>query len=333
MSVVARALRATARGSTLKRVAYPVADRLLGAWGAWRSRSYDIENSVALVSTGRGGSTWLAELVMSLPNRVMIWEPLHLGNNPAVARLGVGWNTYLPHDAEAPELETYLRRLLTGRELSTQTLTSLSFDLKALLRPEGFVVKFVQVHPMLPWFERRFPTVPIVGLVRHPCAVVASQLKHGPTWRTLTKDTLDVDPAMLADFPHIAQVFERIETTSEALAFEWGVRTFFLLRAERPLVVAYEALVADPPAEAERIFAYLGEALPPSAVAQARRPSATTNESTEYEGWRDRLTSWQRTVSADDQERIIAMAHDLGVTCYGPDPWPELPGVAPSALS
>lgn len=332
MSAVERILRKAVNVPAVKRVAYPVADRVLEGYGAWRMRDYDIRDTVALVSTGRGGSTWLAELVTSLPNRVLIWEPLHLGNNPAVRDLGVGWNTYLPPEAEAPELEAYLARLLTGRALNTRTLTSLNFRASSLLRPEGIVVKFVQIHLMLPWFAERFP-VPVVGLVRHPCAVVASQLRHGKGWASLTKEKLDVDPALLADHPHIARAFESIETTAQALAFAWGIKTWALIRANRRLLVAYESLLEGPVAEAQRVFDYIGNPLPPGTAAQVRLPSATTNAEADYDGWQDRLTAWQRTLSPKDQEQILTMAHDLEVTCYGEGPRPDFSGTTSPDLS
>lgn len=327
MSTLEKILQRAAGGAALKKAVYPVADRLLEGYGAWRMRDYDIRNTVALVSTGRGGSTWLAEQVMSLPNRVLVWEPLHLGNNPGVRELGVGWNTYLLPETEALALESYLERLFTGRAFSTRTLTSLNFDARSFLRPEGIVVKFVQAHLLLPWLTRRFP-VPVVGLIRHPCAVVASQLRHNDAWASVDKSRLDVDPRLLADQPDVARAFETIETRVDALAFAWGIKTRALVRSPGRLLVAYEALLEDPASEAQRIFTYIGQTPPPDIAARIRRPSATTNSVVSYEGWEDRLTAWRRSLTVEDQERILAMAHRLGVTCYGVDPRPDLSLVA-----
>ena len=312
---LASGLRSVAAGHVVKRVAYPVADRLLESYGALRCRNYDIRKSIALVATGRGGSTWLAELLLGLPNRVLIWEPLHLGNNPAIAEYGFGWNPYVPTDGEAPALETYLQRLLTGRALSTRTLTSLNFEAAALINPAGFVVKFVQAHALMPWFVRRFP-VPVIGLVRHPCAVVASQLNHGQSWRTLTKEKLSVSDQMLEDFPHIQRVFDRLSTTPEALAFEWATKTYFLLRTERRLLLTYETMLAEPQRVARQIFGYLGHEVPPDVIARIRAPSATTHRDAVYRGWEDRLGGWKENISVEDQAGILRIAHEVGVDLY-----------------
>ena len=332
MSVANPLLSKLAAADVARRYGYPVADRILEAYGIVRCRSFDIRNSVALVATGRGGSTWLAELVTQLPNRVLLWEPLHLGNNPAIARHGLGWNPYLPVGSEHPEFETYLRKLLTGNALNTRTLTSLNFDLRALLAPRGFVVKFVQAHGIMPWFSRLFP-VPIVGMIRHPCAVVASQLKHGKSWRNLTKENIDVNINMLRDYPHMEAVFDRIGTTVEALAFEWALKTYFLLQTDRRLLLTYEAMVAEPWKEAERVFAYLEEPTPSGILGGLEAPSATTHHEANYDNWEDRLRGWQRQLSHAEQDQILGVAHDMRVTLYGAGLYPDTATFEPIRIS
>ena len=310
-------------GSTAARdLLYPLADRVLHSYGAVRFRRYDVNDTIALVSTGRGGSTWLAELVMKLPNRVLLWEPLHLGNNPYVARFGLGWNPYVPRAEEAPELEAYLNRLMTGRALSTSTLTSLNLNLRSLANPEGFVVKFVQGHGLMPWFTRRFD-VPVIGLVRHPCAVVSSQLKHGNSWRSLTKSKLDVPDRVWEDYPHWREVYDRIETTEEALAFAWAIKTHFLLESDYRLIVFYEEMVESPASTAEEIFSSLGVETPAGALGQMAAPSATTHAGTVYTNSSNRLDSWTRNLSLVDQGRILSVCHDIGVRFYTSDLMPD----------
>lgn len=314
-------------GSTAARdLLYPLADKVLHSYGAVRFRRYDVNNTIALVSTGRGGSTWLAELVMKLPNRVLLWEPLHLGNNPYVARFGLGWNPYVPRAEEAPELEAYLNRLMTGRALSTSTLTSLNLNLRSLANAEGFVVKFVQGHGLMPWFTRRFD-VPVIGLVRHPCAVVSSQLKHGNSWRSLTKSKLDVSDRMWEDYPHWLGVYERIETTEEALAFAWAIKTYLLLESDCRLVVSYEEMVESPASTAREIFSRLGVGLPAGALDQMAAPSATTHADAVYTDPSKRLGSWTRNLSMGDQDRILSVCHDVGVKLYTTDLMPDSEGM------
>lgn len=86
----------------------------------------------------------------------------------------------------------------------------------------------------------------------------------------------------------------------------------------------------DPEATAQRIFEDIGQSPAPDIAARIRRPGATTNARASYDSWKKRLVAWRRALPADDPERVHAMAHRLGVTCYGADPRPDLSLSAPA---
>jgi aspartyl-tRNA(Asn)/glutamyl-tRNA(Gln) amidotransferase subunit B len=56
--------------------------------------------------------------------------------------------------------------------------------LAEIVTNEKLIVKLIRGGRMLPWFSERFPVRSIVSIVRHPCAVVASQMSYQDTWRT-----------------------------------------------------------------------------------------------------------------------------------------------------
>ena len=301
----------------LRKAVYPVANAALRLHGRTRSRSYPIENTIVVASTGRGGSTWLAEIVNTLPGYHMLWEPLHLKNNPVCQRYGFTWQNYIRPDEEAPVKSRYVRSLLTGAELTTGTLSSLSLQPSRLLWPRGYTVKFVNANMMLGWMLRRFP-VRAVLMVRHPCAVVASQLAHGG-WKGLTKDVLTIPAGLLDDYPHLRDVFEDIERPEEVLAFEWSVATLVPLRHPAPhpwLLTTYEWLVEDGHNEVDRLFGHLGEPVPAAAYDHLRKASATVSDESNLAVGRDVLTGWRHRLSPSQVDNVVRVAHDAGVTVY-----------------
>lgn len=326
--------------STLARKLYPVADLVFGAYGRLRARRYDLSETIIVSSSGRGGSTWLAEIVATLPGRILLWEPLHLNNNPECVRHGFTWQNYIRKDTGAPQKQQYLKRLLRGEALSTRTLTSLHFKPLRFLSPKGYVVKFVNANMMLYWLLQRFP-VRAVLMVRHPCAVVSSQLVYG-AWEGVTKETCTIPEFLFDDYPQFRDVFDRIQEPEEVLAFEWAVQTHVPLSQPLPhpwLVTTYERLVEHGREEVERIFEYLGEPVPSAAYDSLRTASATTVSDSNVAAGKNPLTGWKSRLTTVQIDNILRVVREMGVDYYSGDLLPDyerLPGydeVQPIATS
>lgn len=301
----------------LARKLYPVADVVLGAYGRLRARRYDLRNTILVSSSGRGGSTWLAEIIATLPHRVLLWEPLHLGNNPDCARHGFTWQNYIRSGVDAPDKRVYLDRLFRGRELSTRTLTSLHFNLLHFLSSRGYVVKFVNANMMLYWMLQQFPLRTVL-MVRHPCAVIASQLVHG-SWAGLSKEACTIPEFLFEDYPHFRHVFERISEPEEVLAFEWATQTCVPLSQPLPhpwYLTTYEGLVEHGREEVGRIFSYLGEPVPQAAYERLATASATTVSNSNVSAGKNPLVGWRTRLVSKQIDNILRVTHEMGIDYY-----------------
>lgn len=302
---------------------YPLADTILGAWGRFHARGYDPNDTILVSAPGRGGSTWLAEIVAALPGRVLLWEPLHLGNNPGCTKYGFTWQNYVCPGAAAPEKQAYLERLFRGQELSTRTLTSLNFHASRLIAPKGYVVKFVNANMMLYWLCRHFPLRTVL-MVRHPCAVVSSQLIHG-AWGGLRKEQCTIPDGLFEAYPHFRDVYEGIRGPEEVLAFEWAMQTYVPLAQPLPhpwLLTTYEGLVERGPEEVERIFAYLGEPVPPAAYEGLAAASATTVSDSNVAAGKNPLVGWRSRLSSAQVDNILRVTSAMGIDFYTEDVLP-----------
>jgi hypothetical protein len=120
--------------------------------------------------------------------------------------------------------------------------------------PSLLVTKMVRYHHLLPVLFAHVPGLRVVGIVRHPCAVVSSFLRTPREWRA------EWD----ADREWRSAPSKNQGRSEEYYGFErWKQLTerFLELAVEHPggfLGVRYEALVADPLRQTERIFAFAG---------------------------------------------------------------------------
>jgi hypothetical protein len=218
---------------------------------------------------------------------------------------------YMRPDQEDDALLDYVRRILTGqirdRWIDRQVET---------IRPKWRVIKDVRACLFLRWINNHFPEVPIVFIIRHPCAVVASRTNLG--WAP----DLDLDPLLdqeplLEDFlGEKLAIISNARTDEEKHAIAWCVSNLVPLRQfhDTPLhVVFYENLYLHPEEVIPKIFSAIGRPYTESVFRYARRPSTTTRmQSAVFDG-ADIISAWRQDLSGDAIARVLGIVNDFGL--------------------
>ncbi|MCS4122731.1 sulfotransferase [Salinibacter ruber] len=306
-----------------------IGNRLLDMYGRLRARRYDARDAIVVACTGRGGSTWLAQIITSLPRHHLRWEQLHWRTNPKCQEYGFGEPTYLTSEIAIKEQEKYVHQILSGQTFSSAIHTKKYFRPLKLLTVRSYVAKLVTANMMLPWLVETFG-VRAVFMIRHPCAVVKSQLKHG-AWDEVGKSFCE-HPALFEAYPHLGSLFEEVERQEEVLAFNWAVQNFVPLALPQPVpwvTTTYETLVGDGMEEARRIFDALGEEVPHRAGKQFHTPSVTTVDSSNVAQGENPLTGWREYLSNRQVNRILSVTHEAALCFYTEALRPE---ASPSSL-
>jgi len=283
----------------------------------------EYSQNIILACHPRGGSTWLAEMICTLPEYEMIWEPFNEQQVHFVDEYGFGRHNYSGQDAVSePESIHYIRELLTGKRLCGGYLGPyLSLpDLIRRIRAQRLLFKCTRANMVLGLISSTVPLRTILVL-RHPCAVVASQMKH-PGWEYVRKDHPSVARCvgdLLEDYPQWAGLWETVSTKDEILAFIWGARTVLPLR-ETALsewcVTTYEDLVTDGHSELERIFKYLDHDVPEAAYRRFEVPSATTRGGSAENQGTDFLRTWRDRLEERQIQRILEITREMGIDFY-----------------
>lgn len=301
---------------TFKSLLRSLGNRVLSAYGEWRARRYNVEDTIVVACTGRGGSTWLAQIISSLPHHHLLWEQLHWRTNEECQEYGFGKPLYLTREEATFEQEQFVRQVLKGQTLPSAINTSRYFQPLDLMRVRAYVAKFVTANMLLPWLVSTFG-VRAVFMIRHPCAVLASQMEHG-MWAEVGKDFCE-HPTLFDERPRLRETFEAISRKEEILAFNWAVQNVVPLSQSQPvpwIMTTYERLVDRGMEEVTRIFQGLGEPVPKRAESMLYLPSATANNTDDYLRKRRQLRKWRRRLSTTQIDRILRVVHDAGVTMY-----------------
>jgi len=288
----------------------------------YRDTNRDERRSFMVAGTGRSGTTWLAEIIRSqVPCRLM-FEPF----NPRKVSAYRSFNyfQYMRPEETNAELRKYCLTVFTGNIRDPWIDRDVS-----VLRPQSRLIKDIRANLMLRWLCREFPSIPVVFLVRHPCAVVSSRMKLA--WAT------DSDIAPLLGQPRLVEdhladkirVFERAKTPEEKHALVWCVSNLVPLRqfgAGELTTVFYENLCANPSQEIDRIFRRLGHPYDASVFGRLHQPSMMSSQGSAVVTGDDRIAGWQKELSPRQIRAVLGVVEAFGLgDLYGESAMPVRP--------
>lgn len=300
-------MNARRRAATAKRAAVAWGTRLLNLG------PHSLDDTTLICGTPRSGTTWVAQTIAADPGSAVLFEPLHPDNVPLVRQAGFSWMQYVPPGTDWPSGERVLRRIFEGRILNAWTAQ----EIDRPQRVTTWVVKCVRANRLLPWLSERLPVRTLL-VVRHPCAVVASQIAAG--WPP-PKDP--GDSRLDSDFPQIAAVRHSATTPDEIRALRWAIDTLVPLSHAKGrgwAVVTYEQLARGQEAWRE-VFERWGVPLPLRFGERVAAASSTTLDSSREH---DRISGWTKQLDAEQVRQILDVCRPLGLDLYGPDPEPNL---------
>ncbi len=321
----------------------------------------------AIVGPARSGTTWAGTLIDSCPDVIYRFEPFHrlsrvqprardylrrLKNQEITSADEAGMYALLrkahPLTDKAPffDNKSYRTRSFGKRQLwpLARALPGMQHVYAAAYTPPaGPPLVFKEVSFMAPLrnlLERT--AIPIVYLVRHPCATVLSSLS-GPGGLEMPPRAHQLPGILEANKPALAEQFQDVIRESDpvdrtALLWRFEVETCVELarRSPRGLVLTYEQLADDTTAVARRIFGHLGIEFTSSTEAfigdllkvsdgsgNVRRTGWGKRYFSIYRNPRDQKDSWRKRISPEDAskiERIVQGAPGIEF-CAGIGKW------------
>ena len=277
----------------------------------------DHTNSVFLAGSGRSGTTWLSEVINHGYGYRYVFEPFNPRRVGALEHFRS--KQYLrPDDARAEFLEP-ARLVLTGA-LGDPWTDRFNRTFVARRR----LIKDIRANLLLGWMRANFPGMPIVLLLRHPCAVAASRLALG--WRDNLLETMEQEE-LVEDFllPMEADI-RAAQDDFERHLFLWCMDNYVPLqqfgRGEIHLTF-YENLLESPEEELRNLFDFLGEDLDDRVYRKLAHPSPLSRKDAPVPP----VDGWRRRVSARRLERTGEILNLFGLDrIYGGGPMPDPAG-------
>lgn len=309
-------------GYTARQAAQRLARRTLSPLlvRATSLQKHDMRDTLLVAGSPRSGTTFLAELLSQIPRSAILFEPEHLQQVPQARQAGLTWHMMKDPGEDWPDGERFFASVLHGELVTSWTASHV--PLGRALAPRTWIVKFVDANFLLGWLASRFPVRPPVLLVRHPCAVIASQLRRG--WSNPHPPRLK---GFLARYPEFTDYLETLRNPTEFAAALWSMQTLAPLKLPKPwpfVLVTYERLANDPRAELTRLFDAWQMQIPDGIVERALRPSGTTDSGSALASGADPSRAWRTVLDRRQIDEILAVTRRFGLDFYDDHGYPDL---------
>lgn len=270
----------------------------------------DLHKSIMVAGTARSGTTWLGDLIASqLPSRIL-FEPF----NPIKVQeyKAFSYFQYMQPGIENSAFYRFAEKVFTG-EIRDRWIDHQNERIYSEYR----IIKEIRANLALKWLHEKFAMVPIVFLIRHPCAVVSSRMNLD--WAT----DGDMEPFLsqpdlvddyLSPFMHLIR---NAKTDEEKHAIIWCISHLVPLKQLKPgevKIVYYEDLCIQPEIELSEIFDFIGKQQNKPYSGRVDRPSTTTRMNSAVITGKNKIARWKSELRPSQSEKILKIvdAFDLG---------------------
>ena len=265
--------------------------------------------TTVLYSSGRSGSTWLSEILGSVPRTRLIFEPFHPVRG--LAELAEYRYRYIEPGRDVPVLSAVYDAILNGERATpwTEHLNS-----PATMIYKRRLVKLVRANLLFPWLANRYPDQKHVLLLRHPAAVVLSQVRNG--WNLSSARIRE--QAELLQLPAINALGRFDWPTSGFLsnlvfwAAENRVAIDHALRSNT-MIVFYEHICLSPTEVLDELSRFLGLSLPTAALERLDKVSWSSSTDIGSMSVTEKISRWKGDLTGEQNIQVAQVLESCGL--------------------
>lgn len=253
----------------------------------------------------------------------LIFEPLAPTETPMFRYFNV--RQYLRPSNDEPRFLNPMSDLLSGKLRNRWTD---HFNRRFVSRRR--LIKDIRAAFLLKWLSAHFPQVSIIFMLRHPCAVVNSQIKMQWWVEGVDQDFEEIlsQDDLVEDFlKDVIQELRSLSNPFEKLVALWCIENIVPLKQFTPgemHIMFYEHFCDRPEIEAERLFSYL-QFKPDAAKLRERllSPSSLASPESAIVKGTSLIGDWLKTISSAEISRVTEVLRLFGlekIYCDSPQP-------------
>lgn len=293
----------------------------------------ETKNSIILVGMGRSGTTWISNIINYNNEFRYMFEPFH----PLLVKANNGFKLfqYLRPSNDEPYFLDTAKSILTG-QLRNKRVDS--YNRKLFYKKR--LIKDISAPLFLKWINVNFPDVPIILLLRHPCAVAISKLKllkYKKGWDGVeTPEHFLSQKDLVNDFLHpFVEDIRAAKNPFEHQILAWCIIHYTVLKqfeANQVHLAFYENFCRHPEDEIRRLFLHIqkdpDEAIADKRVSQKlKEPSQRVQKSSAILSGGNLVDEWRRHITDSQMNRAVQMLREFQLdTIYSYESMPNVVG-------
>lgn len=297
---------------------------------SFNKNRFDPSDAIGIFGSPRSGTTWLMDLLSTIPRYLSISEPLHRVWYPRSLEHGFTTRTFIEPDIKSEMHRSYLDEVFKGNVVSIRPHFGFR-DIPKRFHADRAVVKFVRGNRLIPWINNNFDLRGTILIIRDPCSTISSQIRtrvrgyYLPKGENLKLEVVLREARGLVS-ERIYDELKQIGSEEGVLAASWALDQYVPLyyKSEYDLIlVSYERLVLEPEKELKRILTEIGyEESIGDILAKIEVPSSTGQD--HRSNRMEQLNKWRTHLSVKQIEEIMNVVDIFDMDFYHDDIMPDM---------
>jgi len=284
----------------------------------------DYRNSIFLAGVEKSGTTWVSDIIINYKHEYRyVYEPFW-PQRVDICREFRLYQYLRPENRDSYFIEA-TEAILSGR-IRNKWVDQYHRRFIANKR----LIKDVCSNLLLKWMHSNFPGLPIILLLRHPCAVARAQLRR-EFWDPDLREEYLVQEALMEDFLNpFKEEIEKAQTRFEKFIFRWCIQNYVPLKQFKRgeiYLAFYESFCEKPKSEIDRLFSFLGTNYDEAIFANLKKPSSRVRPDSAIITGDSLIDSWREHITDERIQRAVEILHLFGLDrIYAHDSVPNVAG-------
>ena len=263
-------------------------------------KNHDPNKSVIVMGAGRSGTTWIAEVLSKFLDYRFIYEPFHPNSLQHIKSFKF---KYFYNETD-PNRKFYaiMNWILAGHIRNKWVDNN-----NRVFKPDGRIVKSIRLNFSIEWILKYFPKVPIIFIIRHPCAVVSSKKALGWSGQelfSLMKNEKIMNLLKEIDLYNL----NALDSSLVRNTYLWGIENYFPLNIKNQshfYLCYYEDLVNHFKIELRRIVNFINPTLNVKGKKIKNLISTQTNSKSAVVIGTDPLKIWKSRLTEEEINIVL----------------------------
>lgn len=284
------------------------------------NKNYDLKNTILIEGIGRSGTTWLGETLSLYLNYRLIAEPFHANNGFEII------NKFIYQDDKnfkkilkfiPPNYDNIIFFKIFRSVFSGELKNHWTNRINQIIKSNGRVIKSIRASLFLKWIRNNFSDLPIIHIIRHPCAVVLSRVNRLAFKECLELNHILKQKALIKAYlePYL-NIINNADTFIKKNACLWCIQNLIPLRTMEDnewLITTYERLFLNLRSEFGRILKYINPDLNLKNYKIKNLISMQTYQNSAIIKRKNPLKAWQEKLSNDQINEILEIVESFSL--------------------